>query len=83
MHPSPLIRDTLLMPPRRSQKLLFILQPRDYSLPILCWLEQDLDEMLPILPTSASDITKKIYESARRSCVMLMRCARALCSRVA
>ena len=68
MHPSPLIRDTLLMPPRRSQKLLIILQPRDYSLPILCWLEHDLDEMLLIMPTSANDITKKIYKSARRSC---------------
>ena len=56
------------MPPRRSQKLLFILQPRDYSLPILCWLEHDLYEMLPIMPTSANDITKKIYKSARRSC---------------
>ena len=56
------------MPPRRSQKLLIILQPRDYSLPIVCWLEDDLDEALPIMTTSASDISKKIYESARRSC---------------
>ena len=68
MHPSQLPRDTLLMPPRRSQKQLIILQPRDYSLPIVCWLEDDLDEALPIMPTSASDITKKIYKSARRSC---------------
>ena len=34
LHPSPLPRDTLLMPLRRSQKQLIILQPRDYPLPI-------------------------------------------------
>ena len=68
MHPSQLPRDTLLMPPRRSQKQLIILRPRDYSLPIVYWLENDLDEALPIMSTSASDITKKIYENARRSC---------------
>ena len=56
------------MPPRRWQKLLIILRPRDYSLPTVCWLEHDLYEMLPIMPRSANDITKKIYESARRSC---------------
>ena len=37
LHLSPLPRDILLMPPRRSQKLLVILQPRDDPLPILCW----------------------------------------------
>ena len=68
LHPCPLLRDTLIMPPRRSQKLLIILRPRDYSLPTLCWLEHDLNEMLLIMPTSASDISKKIYENARRSC---------------
>ena len=56
------------MPPRRSQKQLFMLQPRDYSLPFVCWLEHDVYKMLPIMPTSAHDITKKIYKSARRSC---------------
>ena len=56
------------MPPRRSQKLLIILRLRDYSLPTVCWLEHDLYEALPIMPTSANDITKKIYKSARRSC---------------
>ena len=68
LHPSQLLRDTFLMPPRRSQKQLFMLQPRDYSLPFVCWLEHDLDEMLLIMPTSANDISKKIYENARRSC---------------
>ena len=29
LHPSQLLRDTFLMPPRRSQKQLFMLQPRD------------------------------------------------------
>ena len=66
LHPCPLLRDAILMPPRRSQKLLIILQPRDDSLPIVCWLEDDLDEALLIMPTSASDISKKIYENARR-----------------
>ena len=61
------------MPPRRSQKLLIILQPRDYSVLILCWLEHDLDETLLIMPMSASDITKKNYESARRSCASTRR----------
>ena len=56
------------MPPRRSQKQLFMLQPRDYSLPFVCWLEHDVYKMLPIMPTSAHDITKKIYKSAWRSC---------------
>ena len=68
LHPSQLLRDTFLMPPRRSQKQLFMLQPRDYSLPFVCWLEHDVYKMLPIMPTSAHDITKKIYKSARRSC---------------
>ena len=56
------------MPPRRWQKLLIILRPRDYSLPTVCWLEHDVYETLPIMPKSASDITKKIYKSARRWC---------------
>ena len=37
LHLSPLPRDILLMPPRRSQKLLVILQPRDDPLPMVCW----------------------------------------------
>ena len=49
------------------QKLLIILRLRDYSLPTVCWLEHDVYEKLPIMPKSASDITKKIYKSARRS----------------
>ena len=35
LHLSALPRDILLMPPRRSQKLLVILQPRDKPLPII------------------------------------------------
>ena len=61
------------MPPRRSQKLLIILRLRDYSLPTVCWLEYDLNEMLTIMPMSANDITKKIYKSARRSCASTRR----------
>ena len=67
-HLSALPRDSPLMPPRRRQKLLIILQPRDDSLLTVCWLEHDVYEKLPIMPKSASDITKKIYKSARRSC---------------
>ena len=52
----------------RCPKLLIILQPRDDSLLTVCWLEHDVYEKLPIMPKSASDITKKIYKSARRSC---------------
>ena len=64
------------MPPRRSQKLLIILRLRDYSLPTVCWLEHALYEMLPIMPTSANDITKKIYKSARRSCASTLQPSR-------
>ena len=66
MHSCPLLRDAILMPPRRRQKLLIILQPHDDSLLTVCWLEHDVYEKLPIMPKSASDITKKIYKSARR-----------------
>ena len=35
---------------------------------LLTALEHDLDEALPVVPTYASDVTKKIFEGVRRSC---------------